>query len=55
MPRRSNGNRANVSPEAGPPLEAPVIASGAVNNPSNKRRRAEEHETRKRELEIQII
>jgi hypothetical protein len=45
-----------VSPETGPPPEAPlIVASGAVNNTSNKRRREEEHETRKRELEIQIL
>ena len=55
MPRRSHRNRPDVSPEAEPPLEAPVVASGAVNNPSNKRRREEEHETRKRDLEIQIL
>jgi hypothetical protein len=54
MPRRSNRNRADVSPEAGLPPEAPA---GAVNNLSNKRRRedSEEHETRKREPEIQIL
>jgi hypothetical protein len=31
------------------------MASGSMNNPLNKRRREEEHETRKRELEIQIL
>jgi hypothetical protein len=55
MPRNTRSNPANMSSEAGPPPEAPVIASGAVNSASNKHRREEEHETLKRELEIQIL
>ncbi|KAN0068905.1 hypothetical protein V8E54_013074 [Elaphomyces granulatus] len=55
MLQNTRSNPTNMSSEAGPPPEAPVIASGAVNSASNKHRREEEHETLKRELEIQIL